>query len=161
MNEWWINLSIREKQIVSAGALGVVIFLVYLIIWLPLSNRVANLREQIVRDQKSLLWMRDADQRIQDVEKNSQNKKSTDSGISLLTIVQKQINKSNFVSSLNQLRQAENDSVELSFNNVDFDRLIQWLTELWQQQGIVITQMSVTASGTAGVVNTEFVLRKT
>lgn len=160
MNEWWINLSIREKQIVSAGALGVTIFLLYLIVWLPLNNRVANLREQIVRDQKSLLWMHDADQRIQDVEKNLQNKKSTDTGTSLLTLVQKQINKSTFVSSLNQLRQAENDSVELSFNNVDFDRLIQWLTELWQQQGIVITQMSVTASGTAGVVNTEFVLKR-
>lgn len=160
MNEWWLNLSLREKQIISAGALAVVIFLLYLILWLPLSNRVVNLREQIVRDQKLLLWMRDANQRIQDVEKNLQNKKPTESNASLLNIIQKQINKSTFVSSLNQLKQAENDSVQLSFNNVDFDRLIQWLTELWQQQGIVISQMSVTASGTPGVVNTDFILKK-
>lgn len=161
MNEWWMNLSLRERQTLSIGGFAVALFLIYALIWSPLSNKVDAMREQIVKEQKLLVWMKEADQRMQVLEKSSQNTKPNNpSGLSLLTIMQKQINNSEFVSSLTQLRQVENDSVQLSFTNVSFDKLIAWLTKLWKQENIVIAQMTVNAGSAAGVVSVDLVLKK-
>lgn len=160
MKEWWINLSLREKQTVSIGGFFVILFLIYLVLWSPLNNKVESLRTKIQRDQKLLVWMQDTNRRVQQIEKNQQTKKIAATDVSLLTIVQRQLNKTPLVSSLEQLRQADNDSVQLSFKNVDFDKLAAWLIQLWQQEGLVVSQINVTPSGSPGMVGAELVLKR-
>ena len=159
MKEWWNNLSLRDKQMLSLGVAAIICFLIYGLLWAPLDNKVNRMRNQISTDQKLLIWMQETNQHIQESEKSLQKKGVTPSGVSILSIVQRQINKTPFVSSLSQLRQAENDAVQLTFNNVDFDKLIAWLTQLWQQQGLVITQISVIASTTPGLVSADLILK--
>jgi type II secretory pathway component PulM len=160
MKEWWNNLSLREKQTLSLGGFFVVLFLIYALLWSPLNSKVNSLREQIVKDQKLLAWMQETNQHILTLEKSFKTGKQDSSGVSLLSIMQKQINKTQFVSSLGQLRQADNDSVQLNFTNVDFDKLVTWLTELSQEEGVVIAQMSVAAGATPGVVSVDLVLKR-
>lgn len=159
MKEWWNNLALREKQTVSLGALALVFLLLYLIIWVPFSNKLDSMRSKIKHDQQLLSWMKETHTRIQSTEKQQQKKNTIPSGTSLLSLIQHKINQTTLVSNLSQLRQSENDSVQLSFNNVDFDKLIEWLTQLWQQQGVTISQMTVTASTTPGLVTTEMTLK--
>jgi general secretion pathway protein M len=159
MKEWWNNLALREKRIVSAGILTLAALLVYLILWLPLDNAVTGLRTQIHQNQELLTWMRDADKHLQTLSLTTQPKpKSTSSG-SILTIVQNQINRTTLVSSLNQMHQVDTNSVQLTFQKVDFDQLVTWLIQLNQQHGIVITQMNVIPSPTPGVVAADLVLK--
>lgn len=159
MREWWNNLVLREKQTLALGAFFVVLALIYLLLWAPLNDRAAMLRNQIRQHQTLLVWMEDADKRIQALEKNSQQKPNANSGASLLSIVQKQINGTPFVSALNQLHQVENDSIELTFQQVDFDKLMVWMIELTKREGLVITQMNVTPGATAGMAAVTVVLK--
>lgn len=158
MKEWWNNLALREKQMVTLGAFVIGIIALYVLLWSPIDTKVSTLRSQMVRNQELLSWMQDTDKQIQSYEKNSQLKPVRSTG-SLLSIIQKQINRTAFVTALSQLHQVENDSVQLTFQKVDFDKLISWLIPLTQQQGIVITQMLVTPSGTPGFVNVDLVLK--
>ncbi|MHB1946864.1 MAG: type II secretion system protein GspM [Gammaproteobacteria bacterium] len=159
MKEWWNNLALREKQMLSLGGFFLVAFFIYLLLWLPLDNKVVTLRNQIQRNQELLAWMKEADKRVQILEKTAQPKKPTPLTGSLLSIVQKQINRTPLVSSLTQLHQVDNDSVQLTFQKVDFDQLMEWLIQLSKQQGIGVTQISITPGGAPGGVAADLVLK--
>lgn len=159
MKEWWNNLALREKQMLVLGAFAIGIFLIYILLWSPLQNKVSSLRNQIQHSQELLAWMKDADKQIQALEKNSQKKSGSKATGSILSIVQKQIKTSPVASDLSQLHQVENDSVELSFKKVNFDKLMEWLIPFTQKQGLVISQITVKPSGSAGIVAADLVLK--
>lgn len=159
MKERWNELALREKQIVSAGAFVVSLLLLYVLIWLPLTNKLDELRNKIRHNQELLIWMQDADKNIQALEKAPAKNPTVHATGSLLSIVQKQINGTTFVSNLTQLHQVDSESIALSFQKVEFDRLIQWLTPFLQHYGLTIVQMSVTPSTTPGIVTADLVLR--
>ena len=52
MKEWWMNLGLREKQSVSIGSLVVLLFILYEIIWSPISSHNDALRDEITHNQK-------------------------------------------------------------------------------------------------------------
>lgn len=159
MKEWWINLSIREKQTVILGSTAVIILMIYNLIWSPLHNTVITMRKQIQSNQQLLTWMQSADNRIQAIEKNLQTKSSAHPSGSLLSVVQNQINQSPIATNLSQLRQAENDSVQSSFKQVNFDKLIAWLSGSWQEHGLIVTQVTITPGNTPGMVSAELTLK--
>lgn len=159
MQEWWFNLSLREKQTVSLGIAVTIMALLYGLVWSPLHHRVSALREQIQHQQQLLSWMQTTDQQIQAAAKMTQLATVTHNPASWLSIAQDSIKQTPLAKNLTQLVQADNDSVKLTFQQVDFDLLMSWLTELWHQQGLVINQLTVTAGSTPGIVEAEFILK--
>lgn len=159
MKEWWFNLNLREKQMVGLGVTVTIMALLYGLIWSPLHNSVSALRDQIQRNQQLLSWMQAADQQIQTAAKMTPTPTAPHNAASWLSIVQNNVKQSPLAKNLTQLVQADNDSVKLTFQQVDFDLLISWLTELWQQQGLVVTQLTITSGSTPGIVGAEFILK--
>lgn len=158
IKEWWSNLADREKQTISIGSVIAAIFLFYALIWSPLANKVDDLRNQIRTNQKLLTWMQAADRRMQLVEKSAQQSATKTRG-SLLGIVQNHVNKSPIAKEVSQLQQTDSESVQLRFQHVNFDVLIEWLTQIWQQQGLIVSQATITPNGAAGDVSAELVLK--
>jgi type II secretory pathway component PulM len=153
MKEWWINLGLREKQTLSVGGLFLILLLLYEIIWAPISNHNDNLRSEIARNQKLLIWMQEANQRAETMQKMLQSTSSAKTSAALLNLLQKEIKTSPFENNLLQMTQAENNAVQLSFQKVNFDALIKWLTVLWKNQGLTVKQITVTPNGPLGVVD--------
>ncbi len=160
MKEWWDNLALREKQILSLGLLAILMLIFYIFIYSPLNDRVTTLREQIIHDQELMFWMQDADKRIQLLEKNAQPPQPTihETG-SLLSIVQKEINHTSLVGALTQIHQVDANSIQLSFQKVDFDKLMAWLIQLTSHHALTISQMGVVPSSSPGVVAADFILK--
>jgi general secretion pathway protein M len=159
MKEWWINLALREKQTVTLGALIVAVASLYGLIWSPLQSGVASLREQVQKDQQLLVWMQSADQQLQAAAKSPIKPVTTDTAASSLGTVQNALKHSSFAESVTQLVQADNDSVKLTLQQVDFDALITWLTQLWQQHGFVVSQTTIASSNSPGIVTAELTLK--
>lgn len=158
MKQWWLALSRQEKQSVSAGSIAVAIFIIYAWIWSPLDHKITSMRTQIEQNQKLLVWMQAADSQLEKSANQIQSASSTHASASLLTVAQHQIKQSALANQSYQLRQAESDSVQLSFKQVDFDKLITWLTDSWHQQGLIVTQLTVAPSETPGIVSAELLL---
>lgn len=157
MKQWWLNLNLREKQTVAFGGIALIAALLYLIIWSPLTSSVSTFRDQIKHNQNLLDWMKTADIKIQAAEKSGQNPHIISTG-SHLTVVQNDLKKSPIANNITQLVQADNDSVKLTFQRVDFDLLLTWLTTLWQQQGLIVTQMTVKPGDAPGMVSAELIV---
>lgn len=158
IKERWSNLSLREKRIVTAGSIAAFILLFYLLIWAPISNKAASLRTQIEKDAKLLSWMQAADNRIQ-ILQQSLHPSSSISSKSMLSIIQNEINQPGFAKNLSALRQVDNHSVQINLQNVPFDGLINWLTQLSKSNGLQVTQMAVAPTTTSGLVTAEIILK--
>jgi type II secretory pathway component PulM len=160
MKDWWNQLSLRDKRTAFFGAIIVVIALLYALILAPLATKNAFLRTQIEHDKQLLVWMKAANKKILALQKSPQTKPSMNSTASALSITQDQIKESPFADKFSQLKQAENEGVQLNFQTVNFDALIAWLTMLWEQYGLVVAQTTITPTGTAGSVNADIILQK-
>lgn len=159
LKEWWTTLTTREQQAVAVGGSLVFIFLVYVAIWSPLMTQTDLLRKRIVSQQKALLWMQSADKEIQKMQGQSQDKTQAVTPVVLLSLMQKQINRNGLEQSLTQLKQTGNDSIEVHFQKVEFDKFIDMLTTMMKGQAVSIAQLSVTADSAPGVVNVDMVIK--
>ncbi len=153
MKQWWLGLAQREKQIVTLGGIAVILFMIYTCIWLPLDHKITAMRAEIVQNQKLYTWMEAADRQLKTAQAPTAH-----SSASALSLTQNLIKQSSFANQLSQLRQAENDAVLLSFKQVNFDELITWLNDASRQQGLAVTQFTVAASTTPGIVSAEIQL---
>jgi type II secretory pathway component PulM len=159
MKDWWLNLSLRDKQMVCVGSIVVILFLIYEIIWSPLVTANNNLRSRIQQGQDTLRSMKNADQLIEHLQKETEEKRT---GVteSILGVMQTEINHSQFASHVTQLREADNDSVQFNLRKVDFDQLLVFLTSVWKKYGFIVSQITVMPTGTPGEVTVDVVMKK-
>jgi general secretion pathway protein M len=160
MKEWWNSLSLRDKRLASLAGIIVIVTLLYILIWSPLVNKNDLLRTQIQHNKQLLVWMKAANEQIETLQKNDRSHQTSVSSASLLSTLQTSIKQSSLKDKFTQLKQSENDSVQLSFQSVNFDELITWLIKIWQEQGISVSQISVTPLASIGNVNAEMNLKK-
>lgn len=158
--EWWSTLAAREKAAMTAGVAAAILFIVYQWVWSPFLEHVNQMRKRIVSDQETLAWMQSADQEIKKIESQAGSKTKAVSPVELLSRIQKQINQAGLEQSLSQLKQASNDSIEVHFQKVDFEKLMALLVDILKQQSVSVTQFSVISSGeSTGIVNADMIFK--
>jgi general secretion pathway protein M len=159
LKEWWSSLASREKRMLSAGGSLTALFILYQWIWSPYMDMVTGMREHIESQQKVLEFMRTADAEIARNQGNAHPKGIKTSPIILLSLLQKQIVQAGLAQSLQQLKQASNDSVAIAFKKVDFDKMINLLIATMKEQNVALAQMSVNSENAQGMVNANLVLK--
>jgi general secretion pathway protein M len=157
MKDWWQNLALREKQVLSAGTLAVIFFFLYLMVWSPLTEKVNLLRRNMQSNAELLAWMESVDRQISTLSSNAKNKPI--STASILSILQKELGSSPLAAHVTQLHQAENDSVQFNLQTADFDRFIEILTELSRKYGLILSHFSAVPLGTPGEVNASVTIK--
>lgn len=156
---WWHTLELREKQAVAIGGSVLGIFLFYECIWSPYLNHINTMRTGIKTQEKTLLWMQAADKEISKMESHSINHGKSISPVTLLGYLQKQIQHAGLEGNMTQLKQASNDSIEMHFQKVEFDKLIKLLTQICKEQKVAISQMSANSENAPGIVNADAVIK--
>ena len=157
MKAWWMRLPLREKYIVSVGTICFAALIFYGCIWWPLTSKVNSLRAAVKRDQVLLTWMRAADQQLQ-MELKSSQKKMIPSSASLLGFIQNHLHQQKIFTDVLQIRQAENNAVQINFQKINFDKLMAWLIQIGKQYGIMVSQMTITPKEAPGMVEAQMVL---
>lgn len=155
--ERWDNLGKREQLALTMGAAVVALFILYELIWTPYLNAVNSLRQRISASQETLNWMQATDKNLQQLSRKETGTKLTP--VVLLGIVQKEVNSSGLAGELILLKQSNVDAIQLNFQKVVFDKLMAMLIKLTQEQNVYISQFSVTADPTPGLVTAEITLR--
>jgi type II secretory pathway component PulM len=159
LKEWWASLALREKRAVTLGGSLLGIFIVYQFIWTPYTNYIGEMRDRIQKNEKMLVWMQSADKEIRKIEAQSKNQNKPVALVVLLGLLQKQINTASLEQYLTLLKQASNESIEMHFQKVDFDKLMRLLTAIIKEHSVSISQMSAIALNEPGIVNADIVLK--
>lgn len=159
MKDWWRSLALREKRIVTLGMIFISFFILYVSIWSPLLNQLSAMRAKIKTQEKTLAFLQMADREIANIKNEGSSQQKTLSPVSLLSTLQKQIRSAHLDQSLIQMKQASQNTVELQFEKVEFDAFLKMLLSIIQEERVSVSQLSVTASATPGIVTASVVFK--
>src|SRR6266478_6227892 len=90
--EWHAQLELRERRMVNIGGAALIFAIFYFGIWSPFLGRVDGLRKTIGSEQKTLAWMKEADQKIKQLSGESGGAKQKPTPVAMLTLLQTQVN---------------------------------------------------------------------
>lgn len=153
MKAWWAGLAPRERVIVLAGGIALLVMLLWIMVWEPIAERRATLRSEVSSLASDLMWMEQvADQVRRRASQQRTQAASGGAGGSILTLVEVSATASGIRSSIERV-QPEGKGARLWFDRVGFDALMTWLGELETRHGLQISQLAVDVGSDAGVVS--------
>lgn len=147
MKSYLSNLNERERWTLIGGLICVVLYGYYLFLYEPLSSKVKLKSTQLHEKASTLTWM----QQVRLEHRNSP-KKQTVSNSQLLTVLANQLKESTLRKFPYQLQQASSGEIQLTFDEVPFNPLIEWLTQINEQYALAIKQFDASKLETPGII---------
>jgi general secretion pathway protein M len=153
------NLSLRDRRIIVIGVVAV-LFLTLLYTWGSLDGRVQRMRS-VVHDQQALdQWMHAAAQQVAQLRGvHAQGAARDTGGKSLLAVVDQTAKQSGLGNAIKRVEPDKENSVRVWFEQVAFDDMVRWLSNLAQTYAVQVDTVSVDRQDQPGLVNARLVLK--
>lgn len=157
MKSWWAGLAPRERLILLAGSVFLLVMAFWLVIWEPLIAGRAELRQEVRTLSAERLWM---EQVVEDVRRRARmSQGETSSSGSVLTLVEVSAHAAGLKEALSRV-QPEGQGARLSFDQVGMDALLSWLADLEQRQGLQVTQLALDVTEAKGMVSARLLVER-
>lgn len=157
MKQWWLNRNPREQQLLIGLMIFLFIFISYHFLWAPYQQQKQAQINKLHYQQQLLQWMQQKHHEFQALSTQSQHKKAlTQSPAATLAEALKQ---ENLYSYIDGLEQNSENRVVLRFNQVPFDRFIQFLEHLSRQYAISIEQLNISQTESPGFTSLNLQIR--
>lgn len=157
VKDWWRNLQLRERSLLTAGAAALLLLIGYFQIWEPLKAQSGQLRVLVTEQQELLAWMQQAVRRVEALRGGGPAMSA--GGGSVLTVAT-QTGRKALGDTVKRVEERRRGGVNVWFENAAFDDLVRWLGRLEQQHGIEVESISVDAQKQKGRVSGQLALRR-
>ncbi|MBA6327795.1 type II secretion system protein M [Colwellia sp. MB02u-6] len=145
MKAWWQQLNTREQRLISVMSVLISIFILYGLIWQPLTENIEKTTLKLERQQALLTWVAENTQRYQQAKRNAR----ASSGASLSSIV-------NRTSSANNITitrmQPQGDDLQVWIDEISFNQLLTWLEQLAISDGLQVKNIDLSSADQQGMV---------
>ncbi|BDF95918.1 MULTISPECIES: type II secretion system protein GspM [Pseudoalteromonas] len=140
----WHSLKEQEQQLVMVAGVIFVIFILVMGIFRPLNNAIAEAEKNQVKQQELLTWV---DSSI--VKLKAGNARTVTSSQNLSQIVNATRGRYNITISK---MQPNDESLRLTIDSVQFNKLVEWLDELVNTKGVLIENLDLSRDDKPGYV---------
>lgn len=154
---WFNRLQRREQWILLLGGLSLLLIFIYFFLWEPLAQNRQQLSQQIKVQEQDLQWMRQTALQIQQL-RMQQIPHSSPVGSHLLTIIENTIRNGDLAHINKRIEPQNEQTVRVSFERVEFGRLMQWLAVLQMQHQIHVQSISLERENQANQVRARLTL---
>lgn len=148
------RLSERERRIVVVGAIAALLVLVIAVV-LPLQRSVSVAEQRIERKRDDLAWLRTMAPRLGAAPISTPQPLRE----SLVVLIDRTAREGGIGKSLIGSQPSGNGALNVHFEQVAFDGLVTWLTQLSDRYGVRVDSATIDAGSSAGGVNATLVLR--
>lgn len=156
---WWQAREPRERRVLGIGAVLGLLMLGWALLYKPMADARASLAEGNARLAADLEAMRTYAARLGSSAAGGDAVRER-AGRSLLALVDAGIRDIGLAAGLRRIEPAGEGRVRLRLEAVPFDPLAAWLETLAQRHGIVVAELSATATEYFGQVDIQLVLRE-
>ncbi|MHC9511567.1 type II secretion system protein GspM [Kangiella sp. M94] len=155
LKTWYTGLQKREQNMVVALAAALAVLLIFLLLVLPLRSYFNSLNDDLSYYEGQLVTVQKQVAAI----KSAGPATASNDNISLNQLVN-QTAKS-FGLSFSRIEERErNKEIQLRLDNVEFDQLLRWISELEQRRGLVVDTLRVSRKDAVGKVDASIKLIK-
>lgn len=152
MKNYWNTLNERERWMVLVAGVCLFFYLLYIMIFSPLSSAITAKTQRLASKKETLTWLQKAKQQ------NKRQKRQAVSNSQLLTVIARQLKDSKFQGFAHQLEQTAAGDIQLTFNEVPLKTFLTWLENLDTQYAVEIKQMHIEGTERSGLVKIDVTL---
>lgn len=149
MKDWYDNLEAREQVFVLAGAVFVIIALIYYVLWLPLDKRHSQVSTSVQNWERSLAELGPLRGLIASGG-NSPTSGGAGSQQAPIIIVSQTLQSRGLEQYRRRSQPTTGNGVRVELENVAFDELIVWLGDLSDNYGMNVQAGSLSRATDAG-----------
>jgi general secretion pathway protein M len=143
----------RQQRLLLGGAALIVVLLIVAVL-IPLDHSVKSAQLRVAKKRADLTWMQGVAPELA-----TAPAPPSDSGESLLVIIDRSARESGLAGSLTGSEPGTGGSLSVRLQKAPFDMLVAWLARLAQQNGVVVDSATIDGAGAPGLVNAAVVLR--
>ena len=157
MKEWFAGLELRERRIVVAGSLLVIVALLYAFLVDPAYSAYQSRSQQVAEQRETLAWMQEAALRVA----GSAPARGAGTGLggrSLLAVVDGSARKAGLGAAMKRVKPDGSHGVRVWFEGVSFDGLVEWLGTLAHQHQVNVRLINLERQGEPGRVQAQLTL---
>lgn len=149
MQQWFNNLPRREQIILLVGGGAVLLYIVFMIILAPMSEAVANLKQQNMVAAATLVEVQQLSGEYQRLQKNSS--KPRQSGGNLTRIIDSSVKNNQLM--MSRFQPSSRGDVQVRFENAVFNHILSWLNEMESEHSIMVKDLTIGPGSGSGLVN--------
>lgn len=142
--EYWQSLKEQEQKLLMVAGGIFVIFVFVMGVWRPLNNAIETSTKELKKQQDLSVWMQSSIVKI----KQANPKASMSSG-SLSQVVNSTRNKYQITISK---MQPKDNTLRLTVESVEFNKLVDWLTLLVEKHQVTIVKIDMSKDDNTGYV---------
>ena len=151
LKPWWQSLVYRERLIVSALVVIVILFLFQIMVWKPLYQGRDNALNSVDKQEKLLTWMQSQAQLASQLKGNTSATQVNGQSLS------QRINTSAKQSkvTISRFQTAGDKSVQVWLEAIEFSSLMHWLEQIQSRYGIQLESISISETAKQGRVSVQ------
>ena len=146
--------TLREKAIVGAGLLVVILLGIHAFVIEPYQQRVATVREAIVQQRADLAWMQSA---VAGMPTGGTAASSAQISGTLANFINQAVRRQGLSGQLSQISPIGNDEIRMRYSAVDFNQLVKFIAQV-NSSGLDIKDIRISAADDPGIVDSSLVL---
>ncbi len=160
MRAWLDSLAARERVMVVAGAIALVLFLLNALIWSPVRSGYLDLQESVAIKRDTAVWMQESAQRLMQLKRSRGPVASGLGGESLLALADRTARSDGLGDALKRVEPEGSNNVKVWLEGASFDVLVGGLGSLGNKYGINVDTVTLErVSEAAGRVDARLTLR--
>ena len=157
VKQWFINLTLRERQMVLSAAAVIILFIIYQS-WSSFTEHVDKLQTRVDNQQSIMSWMQQAAKEVKQL-RGSAGASSRPKGKQLLLgLIDRSAKQNKLGTSLQKVQPEGQQGVRVWLDKAAFDNIVIWLDNLQHQHGLVITDISIDSQDITGTVNARILI---
>lgn len=158
LRTWYEGLMPRERRLVIAGGVFLVLLVFYLAVVSPLSAAHTRLMRDVQAKRQLLAYINNAAPRLEAQSGGSAG--HLPPGQSVFAALSSAIQSSPISSAVQRLEQSSDGGVRLTLSGARFDDLATWLDSIQKRDGIVATRANIEQANDPGTVNATLTLNQ-
>ncbi|MGB5261126.1 MAG: type II secretion system protein GspM [Gammaproteobacteria bacterium] len=159
MREWFQGLGSREQLLFVAGAVVLLLLLLYVLVWSPLGEGYDTMKTRVSAERDTAAWLAQNAQTLQQLKQRAPATRSL-GGRSLLAMTDSTARANGLGPSLKRVEPEGSSNVRVWLENASFDLVVKWLGALGTTYGIETDSASMErVTGEAGKINARLTLQ--
>lgn len=158
MLEYFNQLKPRERIMVSAAAVAVVVAMLYSFLLEPFTAKVEQLENRIAGQQRDVQWMKQAAVEVAQL-KSAQATATSNmrAGQSLLAVIDKTSKRIKLAEDMKRVEPDGTNHVRVWLESAPFDQLARWITVLQSSYKLQVESAVIDKTDSQGKVNARIV----
>jgi len=160
IQHWYQGLQQRERQLVLAASVVIIITLLYLIIWEPIHKGIEDQTQKYQSQIDILDWMQTAATEVRGLKASGATKRKTNSTQPVTLLVEQSSTAAGLKPYLTKLESTSDKGARVTIDAASFDQLLLWLNTLQTQYGITVSSANLDRDDKPGAVNARMTLSR-